>query len=163
MTDEAILILHFVDRIRRHFGSFGGYLSADETEFVAAERGRRNACANSSIEFLPSAFLIPAARATPTRSVPAPVAVLLAAGGFIHLVIENNVSEIFWPHARDCRQRAKIHQQRAIAVERDHLAVRQSQRHAESDRRAQAPTCGHENCRRLDEARSTPTSWLRRN
>jgi hypothetical protein len=73
MANETILVLHLIDRVWRYFGAFRGDLSADEIQLMATA----TAFVKSPREFAQSEFSMPAARATPTRSVPAPVAVFL--------------------------------------------------------------------------------------
>jgi hypothetical protein len=46
-----------------------------------------------------------------------------AAGSFVDLVIENNMNEVFRPHASNRRERGHIHQQGSIAVQSYHLAI----------------------------------------
>ena len=75
MPDESIFVLDFIDRIGRHWRTFRANFGADEKLSGRSKRQwqlwqthRRNA---------PISACDPAARAIPTRSVPAAVAVFL--------------------------------------------------------------------------------------
>jgi len=56
---------------------------------------------------------------------------------FIHAVIKYDVNEVFRILAHDRWQTAEIHQQRSVAVERNHSSLRQPERHSQRDGRSQ--------------------------
>ena len=67
----------------------------------------------------------------------------LRAGDLVDAVVHHDHGEVLRRQRRDRRQRAQLHQQRAVAFEREDAALRLRQRDAERDREGEAHAAQH--------------------
>jgi len=67
----------------------------------------------------------------------------LPAGDLIGAVVHDHDRKVLLPAPRDGGERAKLHQDRTVALQRDHAALRLRQRDPERDRRGQAHAAQH--------------------
>jgi len=67
----------------------------------------------------------------------------LPAGDLVHAVVEHHDDQVARADRGDRAQAAELHQQRAVALQREHPALRLRDRHAQRDRRRQAHAAQH--------------------
>ena len=79
----------------------------------------------------------------PTISAPCAVMVILAAGDLVGAVVHDHDAQVLLRPRGHRSQRAELHQDRAVALQRKHLAARLGDRHAEGDRHRQAHAAQH--------------------
>lgn len=100
MPDKTILVLDFVNWIRRYFCALRRDLGADETKLITAQSVADDlgklidgVCPHSPSNARGARHFNEISTGGRRRS--------LVARSLVHLIVENNVNKIFWPHARD--------------------------------------------------------------
>ena len=107
---------------------------------LSAAATRRSKSSSSAAQAL---LAIPAPRAMATRSAVAALARRLRAGDLVDAVVPHHDREILRRPLGDGGEAAELHQQRAVAFERDHMPLRLRDGDAERDRDGETHAAEH--------------------